>query len=280
MGQHAAPGVGLDAQRPAGAGAAAGLVPSINKVKPADFLPEIIEVEKLQARCTRLRKNLGFSAKCLNQGDARTAWMVTLTYARAGDWRPHHVRDCLRHVRQWAHRQGFKLRYLWVMETQDRKSGDQIGEVAPHYHLVMWIPGAVSLPHLDRMGWWPHGFTNAVRAVASVRYVMKYASKFDSVGSFPKGARCYGLGGLDDDHVRMRRWINWPSFVQGNASYRCPWRRAVGGGWLDGSTGEIWSSEWGLSSCSRTCTRLVRLCRHPRLVDHAAGPFSFIQEVH
>lgn len=261
-------------------GATLGLVPSINKVKPGFSEPfggsQLVEVDKLQARCTRLRKNLGVGAKLLSLAGTRQAWMLTLTYADADGWNPSHVRDALRHYRAWCNRRGFKCRYLWVMETKTRKSGDQIGQSAPHYHLVVWMPhGLENPPKWDSMGWWPHGMTNQVKAVAAVRYVMKYASKFDNEGAFPKGARCYGLGGLTDMDRRIRRWINWPSFVQANASVACNWRRAVGGGWLDSGTGEIWASEWGLVSLSRSCTRLVRLRTHPRRIE-AAGPFSWI----
>lgn len=183
---------------------------------------------------------------------------------------------CTDHLRKWANRRGFKLRYLWVMETQTRKSGDQIGQSAPHYHLVVWLPFGEELPHLDSQGWWPHGLTNAVKAVAPVRYVMKYASKFDSTGSFPKGARIYGIGGLTPDQRHMRRWVNWPAFVQANASYKCRWTRSAGGGWLDHSTGEIWASEWGLVSINRTHTRLMRLRTHPR-PHQPSGPYSWLQ---
>lgn len=252
-----------------------GLVPSINNSEVLFSVPQGIEVEKVQARCTRLRKNLGLGAKMLCQGDSRTAWMLTLTYARCEDWKPSHVAQCIDHLRKWCNRRGFKLRYLWVMETQTRKSGDQVGESAPHYHLVVWLPGGIQLPHLDSQGWWPHGLTNSVKAVAPVRYVMKYASKFDNAGAFPKGARIYGMGGITPDQRLMRRWVNWPSFVQGNASYTCQWRRAVGGGWLDTSTGEIWPSEWGLVCTSRTHTRLLRLRTHSRKIN-ASGPFSWL----
>lgn len=256
--------------------AAPGLVPSINNSEGGAFLPsEFVEVDRVQSRCTRLRKNLGVSAKLLSNMGPRQPWMVTLTYARVEDWRPAHVAKLLDHVRKWANRRGFKLRYLWVMETAIRKSGDQVGESAPHYHLVVWVPHGVDLPHFDVMGWWPHGLTNNVKAKAPVRYVMKYASKFDSAGAFPKGARIYGIGGLDRDGVLCRRWVNWPAFVQGNASYTCPWRRAVGGGWLDESTGELWASEWGLVSLGRKSTRLVRLRTHPRAIE-ALGPFSWL----
>lgn len=256
-------------------GVPAGLVPSINNVKTCIDDRDVIEVEKLQARCTRLRKNLGVAAKLLCQGEQRTAWMLTMTYARAGEWKPNHVRDCIRHLRQWSHRQGYRLRYLWVIETKVRQSGVDVGIDVPHYHLVVWLPFGIEPPYLDSMGWWPHGLTNTVQAVAPIRYVMKYASKFDSEGSFPRGARCYGTGGLDSDQRSIRRWVNWPAFVQGNASYTCKWTRAKGGGFLVHSTGEIWASEWGLTASSRTCTRLVRLRRHPRAID-ASGPFSWM----
>lgn len=259
---------------------ATGLVPSINNGKPC-FVPpfagaETVEVDRVLSRCTRLRKNLGVAAKLLSNAGPRQPWMLTLTYADATAWRPDHAKEAIRHLRQWAHRQGFALRYLWVMETAARKSGDQLGMVAPHYHLVVWLPHGVSCPPMDVMGWWTHGLTNTVKAKAPVRYVMKYASKFDNAGDFPKGARIYGMGGLTDSDRRIRRWINWPRFVQGNASVSCSWRRATGGGWLDESTGELWPSEWGLVSLDRSCTRLVRLRTHTRAIQ-SDGPFSWVK---
>jgi hypothetical protein len=257
-------------------GAAAGLVPSINNGKPV-FAPfETIEVEKLQARCTRLRKNLGVGAKHLSQGRDKQAWMVTLTYRGSNaQWRPDHVKECIRHARNWAKRLGFVLQYLWVIEVKKRLSGADAGKDAPHYHLVVWLPAGLECPKFDAKGWWDHGMTNRVLAVAPVRYVMKYVSKFDAEASFPKGARCYGLGGVSESGRRIRRWINLPAFVQARASIDDRWTRAPGGGWLDHSTGQIWPSEWGICSITRTCTRLVRLHAHPCKVK-PGGPFSWL----
>lgn len=266
-----------------GGEAAGGLVPSINNVKTLCFPPEpgefptSIEVDKLKARCTRLRKNVGIAAKHLSQGGGQP-WMLTFTYRDDAPWQASHVRDALRHLRLWMwreHRQ--RLRYLWVIESKPRKSGEHIGEHRPHYHCVIWTPYAVTRDDLklDARGWWPHGMTNAVKAVAAVRYVMKYVSKFDHSDCFPKGARCYGIGGMGDVGNRIRRWINWPSFVQARASVADAWRRAPGGGWLDRSTGELWPSEWGLSWITRQSTRLVRLHHHPREWQ-PAGPFNWI----
>jgi len=115
--------------------------------------------------------------------------------------------------------------------------------------------------------------TNRVLAVAAVRYVMKYASKFDSVGSFPKGARCYGIGGLDQVGRSIRSWLNLPSFVQGRASIACKWRRAKGGGWQSPS-GQCWPSEWALLERGKHSAKLLRVFNHPRIVE-ACGPFSW-----
>lgn len=281
--QHASTASGCTAQPGTGGLVAAGLVPSINNAETRFSVPfggaNTVQVDKVQARCTRLRKNLGVAAKWLSQGDA-TPWMLTFTYKRVEDWKPCHMRDALTHLRKWLKRAyGWRLKYLWVMETQARKSGDQIGQVAPHYHCIVWVPACVKKSELkfDAIGWWPHGMTNAVKAVAPVKYVMKYASKFDNAGNFPKGARIYGIGGMDATGAGCRRWINWPRFVQGNSSSSCASRRAVGGGWIIGRTGEWFPSEWGLSLRNSRSTLLVRLHTHPVEIDQPSGPFSWIK---
>lgn len=262
------------------ASAAPGLVPSFNnayRFREADGDAKTHTIDNLKMRCSRLRKNLGVSAKLLSQSSYR-CWMLTLTYADAEGWKPSHIRDCLTRLRNWLKRQyRVGLRYLWVMETQARKSGAQIGKVAPHYHLVVWLPHQVDRDDLklDDRGYWPHGLTNAVQARAPVRYVMKYASKFDNAGAFPKGARCYGVGGLDSDARRCRWWINLPSFVQGRASIHCRWTRAVGGGWT-APDGQRWPSEWALLDRTRASAELLRVFEHPRIVE-ASGPFSWIR---
>jgi hypothetical protein len=251
--------------------ASAGLVPSINNV-------ETLKVDHLRARCTRLRKNLGVGAKWLSKG-AGQSWMLTFTYRDDAEWKGSHVRDALANLRKWLQRtHGWTLRYLWVMEVKARKSGERIGEERPHYHCVVWVPRGLAVRDLamDARGWWPHGMTNAVEAVAPVRYVMKYVSKFDSPEAFPKGARCYGIGGLDVVGRSCRRWINWPAFVQARADVRTPVMRRPGGGWL--VAGIAYASEWGVSAIGRGYTRLLRLCTHPPTGIAPVGPFSFLPE--
>jgi hypothetical protein len=256
--------------------AGAGLVTSINNVNTAVL--EGFTIDKLQARCTRLRKNLGVAAKWLSQSGYQP-WMLTFTYRDGIEWEPSHVRDALQRLRVWLRRTyGCALRYVWVMETKERKSGVQVGEVKPHYHCVVWMPQQVSHDDmkLDARGFWTFGMTNAVKAVAAVRYVMKYASKFDNEGAFPKGARCYGIGGMGDVGGGIRRWINWPAFVQARASVADSFARCLGGGWLDRATGEWWPSEYGLSFTNAKQTAVVRLFDHGRPFADVAGPYSWL----
>lgn len=267
-----------------GSAAGAGLVPSINNVN--NGFPEGFLVNKLEARCTRLKKNLGVAAKWLSQSGLQS-WMLTFTYRDGVPWQPEHVRECLQRLRVWLRRTyATSLRYVWVMETKARKSGVEVGAVKPHYHCIVWMPVQVTRDDLklDARGYWNHGMTNAEKAVAAVRYVMKYASKFDNEGAFPKGARCYGIGGMGDVGGRIRRWINWPSCLQARASISEPWTRAIGGGWVNRGTGEWLPSEYGLAYSTPASSAVVRLHHHPRpvLVTGQAsppGPFEWNRNV-
>lgn len=265
--------------KPSESAAGAGLVPSINNVNTLQDPAEGFVIDKLAARCTRLRKNLGIAAKALSQ-EGYQAWMLTFTYRDGIEWEPSHVRDALQRLRVWLKRaHKTRLRYVWVMETKERKSGSQVGEVKPHFHVVVWMPQQVTQDDLklDERGYWVHGMTNAVKAVAAVRYVMKYASKFDNEGSFPKGARCYGIGGLDDVGRSVRRWINWPAFVQARAAISDSYGPAPGGGWVNRATGEWWPSEFGLVYTTPQCTAVVRLHDHGRPVENVVGPYNWLR---
>lgn len=235
-------------------------------------------IDKVAARCTRLRKNVGIGAKVLTNLGVSRSWMVTLTYRSGEAWQPKQVAECIQRLRVWLKRaHGASLRYEWVLETKVRKTGAEKGKVREHYHLILWLPAQVAKSELmlDARGYWPHGLTNVVEAYGPVGYLMKYASKFDSEGSFPKGARCYGMGGLGDVGRSVRRWVNWPAFVQARAAITDGWRPSPGGGWADASTGEWLPAEWGLSFSTPRHTCLVRLHDHGRPVD-AWGPFNWI----
>lgn len=233
---------------------------------------QCIKIDRAQARVTRLRKGVGVGAKALlNLGTecAENNVMVTLTYRGDNDdWKPRHVSDYIRKVRAWfADRcPGERLRYVWVAELQQR------GVI--HYHAVFFLPAGVRMPQADRRGWWPHGFTNTLKATAPVAYLMKYASKVQSktIGGFPRGARIYGLGGLDRAGAAFKRWVLWPAYVQGNASVSDRFRPAKGGGYINAETGELLQAEFAPTGGG--FQSFIRVRTTARRVD-AAGPFSW-----
>lgn len=233
-----------------------------------------IEVDPAKSRVTRLRKGLGVGAKRLHNmyKGKQNQCLVTLTYRGDNrDWRPEHISTYLACVKRWFNRRtGRKgLRYAWVAELQQR------GVI--HYHIVFWLPKGLTMPKADKQGWWIHGMTNTKRATAPVAYLMKYVSKVDSknVGSFPHGARIFGLGGLDKTGRDCKRWVLWPAYLQGNAAAGDPFKPATGGGYTNIETGEHFCAEFAPTGGG--FKHFVRVYTHERAVD-ASGPFSWMPE--
>jgi len=222
-------------------------------------------------RYSGLRMAVGFAARAhaVSEKGHRSdvPFMVTLTYAGTNaDWRPNHLRDSLTTFRQWCKREGFACRYVWVAELQKR------GVI--HYHIAAWLPKGRAMPKWDKRGWWKHGMTNVIRAKHATAYLMAYLKKGDLAdrGSLPKGARNYGVGGLDHSLRRARRWLRLPAFVQANSSIHDDWRRCVGGGWTS-PAGEHYPSEFVRIFVAGTAA-LQRVHTHARSID-ASGPFSW-----
>lgn len=243
-----------------------------------------ITIDRAQARVTRLRKAVGVGAKCLlNLGDGvgENNVMVTLTYRGTNaDWRPRHISDYLRKVREWfkARCPGQRLKYVWVGELQDgKRREDGQGRGVIHYHAIFFLPAGVSMPQADRKGWWAHGFTNTEKGRAPVAYLMSYAKKADSknVGGFPRGARIHGVGGLCSVGAAIRRWALWPAYVQGNASISDRFRPAPGGGYRNAETGEFLESEFAPTGGGYQS--FIRVRTTPRQIE-AAGPFSWVHD--
>lgn len=269
--------------------AAAGLVSvstTLNSISVPEFrAAHVLEIDRAQARVTRLRKGLGVGAKQLhNMGSLKQRiWMQTLTYSGDNrDWRPEHISQYVAQLRRWhASRTGSAaVRYAWVAELQKR------GVI--HYHVIVWLEGGLTPPKADkawvfkskRLGnsvqapMWPHGMTNRLKSTAPVAYLMKYASKVEqkNVGNFPYGARIHGMGGMDKTGRSIRRWVLWPSYVQKNADVSDVFRPAPGGGFVNAETGELLRSDWmpsggGFSS-------FIRIRKGPTRID-ASGPFSW-----
>jgi hypothetical protein len=217
------------------------------------------------ARLARLRRSVGVSARLLGASEKgkRPDWccMVTLTYARCGEWRPNHVQTALKRYRDWCARRRVECRYVWVAELQKRG--------AVHYHVAVWLPVGMRPPKFDVQGWWPHGMTNRVVARHAVAYLMKYLSKGSGAMQLPDGARGYGVGGLDHAQRRARRWLRLPGFVKARSDIFDDWRPAANGGWVspDGSEyTRVWLGDrWGL----------VRVEHYPRPFE-AHGPFTWL----
>ena len=176
-----------------------GAPPSLerSRTKPG----EPFEFSTLLARVLRLRKAVRESARLHAVSNRGRLLMVTMTYADLDAWTPRDLSACIKRMREWAKGQGTTLRYVWVGELQKRG--------ALHYHVLVWLPWSVRLPHPDKMGWWPHGSTNVVLARSPVGYMTKYATKIRSKvegegSSFPKGARMHGAGGFFEDEREQR----------------------------------------------------------------------------
>jgi hypothetical protein len=183
--------------------------------------------DKHRARIACLRRSVGFAARGhVTRADGfrpDTVLMLTLTYERGEDWRPMHVARLLDHFRRWCKSNDIPARYVWVAELQKRG--------AIHYHVAVWVPRDLRVPSPDDAGWWPHGATNVVRARSAPAYLMKYLSKGTNVQGMPKGARMYGVGGLEHSMRRAARWLRYPAFIKARADILDDWKRARGGGW-------------------------------------------------
>ena len=115
--------------------------------------------------------------------------------------------------RQWANDLGKFLRrlarrfpgagYFWVREMQRRKSGKMLGELAPHYHLLIWGVSLVDARSFFPQAWFESvasGDSRHLRAGTDVqgahrvqglkRYVSKYITKAESkdvLDAYPDG---------------------------------------------------------------------------------------------
>jgi hypothetical protein len=217
--------------------------------------PETITVDTVEGRLRRMRRGVLTSARLI-EADAPSGGfryrpaMVTLTYRPEVEWQPSHVRDFLRLVRAWAKRKGFRCRYVWVAELQQRG--------AVHYHVVLWLPFRMPMP--DRVGWWGHGSSRVEWARSVVGYLAKYVSKAEGTGgAFPKHCRIHGSGGLSAAAARCRRWWMFPRPIREVATPSHDVRRLKGGGFVARVSGEVLLPLWGLVAASAGRVRLVRL---------------------
>lgn len=240
----------------------------------------LTDANKAKRRLMKLRMSIGMAARghAVSEKGHRSdkAWMVTFTYRPGVDWSAKHVSEALRSFYHWCKKHGHASRYVWIAEIQDgKRRADGVGRQVIHYHAVVWLPAGVRCPHFDRRGWWPHGMTRTdppVQAKNPVGYLLAYLKKDKELSAMPKGARAYGVGGLDHAMRRARRWLGLPAFVQGNSDIHDQWKRATGGGWLSPG-GVVYPSEFQRVKVGGI-DALQRVCTHARSIE-ASGPFSW-----
>lgn len=146
--------------------------------------------------------------------------MFTLTYADDSwmadpeSWK----RNDLRAFQMKLQRKYGEFAALWRLELKPRQTGERVGEVAPHFHLIVWLDPAnmdkkdkIERPELLRMrDWvdeaWGRGRTR-VESIRSSRgttaYISKYIAKADTeeiVSAYPDGlGRVWGKWGAKGD---------------------------------------------------------------------------------
>lgn len=223
----------INAANPAERAAGPGLVYSVTKGTSNQSSLKTYLLNPQEIRLRRLRRSVVTSAR-LHQQYLQTqktrfkVAMLTLTYADVNGWKPQHIKELLRHIRQYLARRGHQFLYCWVAELQQRG--------AVHYHVVIWLPKGVTIPKPDKRGWWPHGSTQIIWARKPVSYIAKYASKTNSkTGNLPRGIRLYGVGGLQRPDRYERAWWMLPEYIREQSPEpreSGPAKRARGGGWL------------------------------------------------
>lgn len=242
------PGLAGAASLPGGVGA--GLVPSKTSRQTCINLAPSAVAERRVKRLKRAVWASGHLHGIAEKGfRPSVCWFVTLTYAKAGQWRADHISKAVERFRSWCRFNGIPCRYTWVGEIQPKRA-ERTGENVVHYHLLAWLPQGVRMPHWDRSlgrraAFWSHGMTNTEVAKSGVGYLMKYLSKLGELTRFPKGLRLYGIGGLDDSGRKVRTWYNLPEWVKRSYGVGEVVRRS--GRLLVSATGELLDAAYSVS---------------------------------
>lgn len=201
----------------AAGGEAAGLVPSKTSL---ELFVNLAPSACADRRVKRLKRSVWASGHLHGIAEKGfrpdVPWFVTPTYAPDVNWKPDQISNALQAYRHWCKSKGYRCRYTWVGELQQRG--------AVHYHLLVWLPRGVRMPKWDmpyalasgkvKPPFWPHGMTNTQIAKSGVGYLMKYLSKLGELTRFPKGMRLYGVGGLCKTGRAVRAWYNLPEWVK------------------------------------------------------------------
>jgi hypothetical protein len=110
---------------------------------------------------------------------------ITLTYKRADDWEPNHIRDFLRELRRNPKLTDNIFAYAWVAELQKRG--------AVHYHLFLIVKQDTWIPKPDESGMWVYGMSKIENGI-SIYYLSSFSQKKDQKdGWYPEGLRTFAV---------------------------------------------------------------------------------------
>jgi hypothetical protein len=239
-------------------------------LKTSDTQPFAFEVDQIAARLKRMRRSITVASQLIGfqlLGEKYAPHMITLTYKPGIEWRPYHVTEFIKRVRQYASRRAVDvLPFVWVAELQKRG--------AVHYHVIFWLPTRLSMPKPDKQGWWPHGFTNSARARNAIGYLIKYSTKGNGEQRFPKGLRLSGNGGIDKSGRTIRRWSNLPTWLRELGGVNARYVRKVGLGMVEVATGLQMQTPFRVSYCSGVVI-VQKLFEHPNRLEHWGWYSSF-----
>lgn len=157
---------------------------------------------------------------------------LTLTYRDSSTFDSKHVSRFIDKLRRSLRRQGYGLPYAWVLE--------RAGQL--HYHLLLWLPRGQKLEAILSKWWcWGSCWIESCRSPSGWG---RYMSKFNSLQKLPKGARAFGLGGLDEEGKAAVSRAGMPRWLLAVLPQRHLARRCRGGGWVDTTTGLIYVSPY------------------------------------
>lgn len=144
-------------------------------------------VDQFERRMATLRQRVVAWVQLVmafREGHPARLVMVTLTYARVGDYSSGDIRDYIKRLKDKI---GDRLlAWAWVAEMQERG--------AVHYHLVALVENGTRFPMPDKSGMWAKGMSK-VQTARTPWYLVKYIGKGHQkdFSRFPKGCRAYGM---------------------------------------------------------------------------------------
>lgn len=167
----------------------------IRNVKTGEYQ----EIDRNQSRLSRMRKRVFAWADALKPYLSSTRYrkvMITLTYARVGDWRPNQIRNYNKALKR---RLGSGLIGMaMVSELQERG--------AVHYHLELIVKKGTYIPKPDKSGMWRYG-SSRIETAKTIYYICSYLKKeYQKTGEFPKGLRMFSVWISKDAINKMDMW--------------------------------------------------------------------------